>query len=182
MRKKILVPVVAMAMLVSGVAGGSLAYLIDKEEPVTNTFTVGNVDITLAETKTDFKMVPGVEIAKDPVVTVEDGSEDCWLFVKIEESKNLDTFITYETAEGWTALAEEDGVYYRTVLAADTTKEFSVLKDDKVLTNGTVTKADMDAIEADPEKKPTLTFTAYAIQQAGFDNAAAAWAEINPQP
>lgn len=71
-------------------AGATLAWLTDKTETITNTFTVGNVDISLEETTSDYKMVPGNTIAKDPKITVEAGSEACWLFVKIDESTTLD--------------------------------------------------------------------------------------------
>ena len=83
------------------------------DREVKNTFTVGDINIGLTETTTDYKMVPGNTIAKDPTVTVKAESEACWLFVKVTESENLDTFITYAIAEGWTKL--QDGVYYREV-------------------------------------------------------------------
>ena len=70
MKKKILVACLCVALAVLTIAGTTLAYLTATTESVTNTFTVGNIDITLAETKTDFKMVPGSTIAKDPMVTV----------------------------------------------------------------------------------------------------------------
>ena len=36
----------------------------------------------------------------------------------------------------------------------------------------------MEAIKNATVAKPTLTFTAYAVQKDGFDTAALAWAEI----
>ena len=60
MKKKIFVPVVAAALALCCAIGGTLAWLTDKTDPVVNTFTVGNVDITLAETTgQEYKMVPG---------------------------------------------------------------------------------------------------------------------------
>ncbi len=47
----------------------------------------------------------------------------------------------------------------------------------KVLVNDTVTKEMMDALTE--VTLPTLTFTAYAIQQANIDTAAAAWTALN---
>ena len=93
--RRILMTVCLLALVMVVSVGATIAWLTDTTDPVTNTFTVGNIDITLAETKTDFKMVPGNTIDKDPKVTVVGGSEDCWLFVKVEESDNLDDFITY---------------------------------------------------------------------------------------
>ena len=48
MNKKVLSTVLAGALAVTAVVGGSLAYFTDTDEK-TNTFTVGNVDITLTE-------------------------------------------------------------------------------------------------------------------------------------
>ncbi|MEI3142371.1 MAG: TasA family protein [Oscillospiraceae bacterium] len=104
MKKKTLALVLALTLLVAGVVGGTLAWLTDQTAEVKNTFTVGDINIGLTETTTDYKMVPGNTIAKDPTVTVKANSEACWLFVKVTESENLDTFITYAIAEGWTAL------------------------------------------------------------------------------
>jgi len=183
--KKTLIAVVLTLVVCLCAFGTTLAFLMDKTDPVVNTFTVGNVDITLTETDAtagtgnlikSFKMVPGSDIAKDPKVTVVGGSEACYLFVKIDESANLDDFITYAVATGWTEL--EAGVYYRNVAAAAENQEFSVLAGDKVTVKDTVTKDQMDAIT--DVTKPTLTFTAYAVQSAHVDRATDAWEIANP--
>lgn len=180
MKKKITL-LLSLALAVAIGIGGTLAWLTAKTESKVNTFTVGNINITLTEeaggnTK-EFKMVPGQTITKDPKVTVKEGSEACWLFVKIEESANLDDFISYAVADGWTALTGVDGVYYREVAATADDMPFSVLANDQVTVMDTVTKAMMDEVTA--QTAPTLTFTAYAIQQAGFNDAAAAWTEAS---
>ena len=85
MRTRNTVTAILMFVLVlSFTIGGTLAWLTDTTEPVTNTFTYGDINITLAETTEVYKMVPGNSISKDPSVTVESGSEACWLFVKVE--------------------------------------------------------------------------------------------------
>lgn len=173
-RKRIVIAAVCAALVAMLAATGAIAWLTDQTQEVKNTFTVGNIDIELAETADDFKMVPGNDIAKDPVVTVKAGSEDCWLFVKIDESVNLAGFIAYEVADGWTALEGEDGVYYREVAAAEEDAAFSVLAGDTVHVLDTVTKEQMDALTQ--ETYPTLAFTAYAVQKANLADAAAAWA------
>lgn len=182
MKKKSLALVLALAMIVVCVVGGTLAWLIAETDSVTNTFTVGDINITLAETKTDFKMIPGYTIAKDPTVTVVKDSEKCYLFVKVVESTNLKQFISYTVDNGWTALTGVDGVYYRVVENSTADQEFGVLKDNQVTVKDTVTKADMNALTADTQ--PTLTFTAYACQynssNGAYFTAAEAWAEVNP--
>lgn len=178
MKKKTLALLLALVLVFGAAVGGTIAYLTDTTAPITNTFTVGNINIDLAETATNFKMVPGCDIAKDPKVTVVANSEACWLFVKIEKSDNLDSFISYNVASGWT---QGDGtkipsnVWYRSVDALTTDQTFSVLAGDKVAVKDSVTKAMMDALT--DNTRPTLTFTACAVQSAGLDTAAAAYAQ-----
>lgn len=177
--KKKLTTVLAIVLVVALSVAGTYAYLTDKTGPVVNTFTVGNVNIDLTEKTTDYKMVPGTTINKDPKVTVKANSEDCWLFVKVEKSANFDDFLTCNMAEGWTALEGVDGVFYRPVEAGAADQDFAVLANDTVTVKPDVTKAMMDAIEKGTAAKPTLTFTAYAIQADGFGDAAKAWAEVS---
>lgn len=166
--------VLALTLLVAGVVGGTLAWLTDQTAEVKNTFTVGDINIGLTETTTDYKMVPGNTIAKDPTVTVKANSEACWLFVKVTESANLDDFITYAIATGWTEL--EAGVYYREVPASAADQTFSVLAGDAVTVKSDVTRAMLETAKTDA---PTLTFKAYAIQKDHFATADAAWAEVS---
>lgn len=174
MKKKTLALVLALTLLVAGVVGGTLAWLTDQTDEVKNTFTVGDINIGLAETTTDYKMVPGNTIAKDPTVTVKANSEACWLFVQVTESANLDDFITYAIATGWTEL--EAGVYYREVPASAADQTFSVLAGDGVTVKSDVTRTMLETAKTDA---PTLTFKAYAIQKDHFATADAAWAEVS---
>lgn len=176
MKKKTLALVLALTLLVAGVVGGTLAWLTDRTAEVKNTFTVGDINIGLTETTADYKMVPGNTIAKDPTVTVKANSEACWLFVKVTESTNLKDFITYAIAEGWTALPDVNGVYYREVPASAADQTFSVLAGDAVTVKSDVTKTMLETAKTDA---PTLTFKAYAIQKEHFATADAAWAEVS---
>ena len=118
-------------------------------------------------------MVPGNSISKDPSVTVESGSEACWLFVKVEESANFKDFMTYTIANGWTALENADGVYYREVDAVTEDTKFDVLANNQVQVSDTVTKEALTALTE--ATYPTLTFTAYAVQRDNIETAAEAW-------
>ena len=156
---------VLVTMLVA--VGGTIAWLTDTTSAITNTFTGSDVSITLTETKKDFKMVPGATIEKDPKVTVEAGSEDCWLFVKVEKSSVLDKYITYTIATGWnelTGVSGVTGVYYREAKAGD---NFPVLANNTVTVKTDVKVTDMEALKANDATQPTLTFTAYAVQKDG---------------
>lgn len=176
MKKRTLIILVALVAVFGMAVGGTIAWLTDQTEPITNTFTVGNINIELKETATEFKMVPGVTIAKDPKITVRSGSEACYLFVKVEKSENLDDFISYTMATGWIELEGANGVYYMVVDATNSDTTFSVLEGNQVTCKDSVTKKMMDALTEDT--RPTLTFTAYAVQQSGSASAAAAWEKV----
>ncbi len=152
----------SLVLLLGVGAGGTLAWLVDDTDSVVNTFSPSNIDIDLAETKEEFKMIPGYTIDKDPKVTVSTTSEDCYLFVKLEKSANFDDFMTYTSADGWTKLDGENDVYYRVVLNKDPIRTFSVLAGNEVSVKDTVTKEMMDDLTE--STYPTLTVTAYASQ------------------
>lgn len=176
---KIAALIAAIVLVIGCTAGGTVAWLVSKPTAITNVFTVGDINATLTETKTEFKIVPGVVIAKNPVATVKANSEDCYLFVQLTEA-NWPTFteadstarkVKYEIAEGWTEL--EKGVYYRVVTKKDTDQPFDVLKDNIVTVSSTLTKENADAIrKADA---PKLTVAVYAVQKEGMGSAADAW-------
>ena len=182
MKKKITLAVICAVLSCVCLIGTTFAWLTDKTATVTNTFTVGNIKISLDETKgtevvggRQFKMIPGATIAKDPKVTVVGGSEACWLFVKIEETSNTFTsggatvkYVNYEIADGWTALDGFSGVYYRQVNANSSTGTvdavtYSVLANDQIIINSAATAADLAGAT-----NTKLAFTAYAAQQAGL--------------
>ncbi len=194
---KVAILILALSLAIVGVIGTTLAWLMDETAPVKNVFTVGKVDIELAEDDDDgdgrhnenwYVMTPGSDIEKKPIVTVKANSENCWLFIKIDESANLDDFITYnvilddaqttDVVEGWTALGGFDGVYYRAVEKSSADQEFEVLLNNKVTVLDTVTAESFNSLD-DESQYPSLTFTAYAVQRGDNDairEAADAWA------
>ncbi|MBQ5326849.1 MAG: hypothetical protein J6K80_06565, partial [Oscillospiraceae bacterium] len=118
MKKKIAL-LMAMVMLFGMTVAGTLAWLQAETDPVVNTFTVGNINITLDEADVDdtdedgdvterdkaneYKMIPGQTYTKDPIVTVKADSEDCYLFVKVIELNNTLPGTTDKVIE-WTML------------------------------------------------------------------------------
>lgn len=101
--RKFLMLLASALLLVSVTVGATVAYLT-AEDTVVNTFTVGDVAITLDEAKvgTDgkaltgdaaqrvkansYKLLPGMTYDKDPTVTVKANSEDTYVRIKVTVS------------------------------------------------------------------------------------------------
>ena len=184
---KAFVVMLALVLALGCAVGGTIAWLTKTTDPVVNTFTYGNIDITLTETVPEnrqAKIIPGKDIPKDPKVTVKANSETCYLFVKVvEDGTFVANKVTYTIrADGWTKGDGTDipaDVYYREVPAATTDTAFYMLTGNTANPNGVVTVSpDLNKDEIATATNPTLTFTAYAIQKEGFADAKAAWAKI----
>lgn len=171
---KPLLVAMAVVLLIGCVAGGTLAWLTSTTPEVTNTFTSSDITITLAEsTGTQYKMIPGWTITKDPKVTVTAGSEECYVFIKVSKSDNFDSFMSYSIIttgdDAWTKLTGVtgvDNVYYRIVnaSAAASNVVLPILADNKIQVSGNVTKEMMNDLNKTGASLPTLTFQAAAIQ------------------
>lgn len=122
-------------LLVGASVLGTMAYLTAKTEKVVNTFTVGNVGITLDEGVIDsttgkftdngksrtasgqeYHLLPGSDYDKDPTVTVTTGSESCYLFVKVENGiKEIEdtahTVASQMEAKNWKLVRGTTDVY-----------------------------------------------------------------------
>ena len=103
MKKKTIALLLALVLALGAVIGGTIAYFTD-EEMVKNTFTVGDISITLDEADvstadtTDrteegnaYHLQPGLEYTKDPTVTVVKDSENCYvrMLVTVEDLDDL---------------------------------------------------------------------------------------------
>lgn len=117
--KKTVLAVACAAALVAGSIAGTMAYLTSKDE-VKNTFTVGQVEISLDEAKVDekgrpvdkdgevvedlaaaervtgnsYKLIPGHKYTKDPTLTVLRGSEES--YVRLMVTATFDGKLTEE--------------------------------------------------------------------------------------
>ena len=195
MKKKISIALAAFAfalLLVVGSVAGTIAYLTSTPGAVTNTFTVGNVTITLDEAKADkygvadtsvarvtgneYKLIPSHTYDKDPTVHVAAESEACWVFVKVEngistieaaETNATKKIATQIANKGWTPLDTVDNVFYRAVTAGEATTGIDLVVFEDFTISGT---ADVAAY-----KDAKIIVTAYAIQADGLTDAATAW-------
>ena len=108
--KKAMLMTLCAIILVVATVFGTMAYLTSTDK-VDNTFTVGNVKITLDEAKVDtdgspvtgaarvkensYKLMPGHTYTKDPTIHVDAASEDCFIRAKV----------TLTNAKEWIAIA-----------------------------------------------------------------------------
>ncbi len=175
---KVLLLIACAVLLVAGSVFGTLAYLTSKDA-VTNTFTVGKVVITLDEAKVDeygvadnsadrvkqnaYKLIPGKTYTKDPVIHVDAESENCYVFVKIEN--NIAAIATIGDMPGWTCIDSVNYIYTfeRVVAGGENIPTFATFTVRGELENTT---------EYDSK---TITVTAYAVQADGFATAEDAW-------
>lgn len=194
--RKIMLALFSAMLLVCVTVGATVAYLTDTKT-VTNTFTVGNVAITLDEAKVNdagqpvdntgavvavanaprvdkntYKLMPGHTYTKDPTIHVASTSEDCWLFVKVENGISAietseasgSTIASQMTANGWTLVDGTSNVYGR---ASASSKGDNVVVFSGFTVDGNANVANYTSAK--------VVVTAYAIQADGFDSAAAAW-------
>lgn len=194
MNKKIVSLVLVCVVVFGIVVGGTLAYLQDKTDVVTNTFTVGNVNIDLDEAKVDlygeadtsaprvkdneYKLIPGHTYTKDPTISVAKGSEECYVFVKVENGLATieaagETTIAKQMESNWTPLDGVDNVfYYKTTVNA-----LEAPNNIPLVVFSSFTLADTANVASYTEA--TIQITGYAVQADGFDNAADAWTGAN---
>ena len=88
-KRKTLALALTLCMVAILAIGGSLAYFTDTTDAKVNAFTVGNVNIDLTEPSWDgdATLMPGVTYAKDPTITVDEKSQDCYVFLKMDMNK-----------------------------------------------------------------------------------------------
>ena len=193
---KAMLLVLCAALLVAGSVLGTLAYLKSQTETITNVMTVGNVSITLSESKVDefgkvavgaapivatstgvtggantYKLIPGLTYIKDPKITVAANSEASYLFVKVVNGiagiESGTTIAAQMAANDWNVLSGTSDVYFMKVDATTEAKDYPVFN--------TFTIADNANTLAAWENFSDVTITAYAVQADGFADAQAAW-------
>ena len=226
MKRKMIATIAVVLLLAITAVGVSLAYFTDESETAENTFTVGKVKISLDEAlvnengepvdadgevvedpqdaervlENSYDLSPGLTYTKDPTVTVEGGSNPCYVrvFVTLTEAdKFLEIYrahnLTLEDALGFfggydEAVWEPVSMSSSDIEDGEMTVEFRYVKD-----GGIVPKSDEDTVlepvitsvtlptwvtNEDAAKFPDgfkVNVVANAIQAAGFDDADAAW-------
>ena len=186
--------VVLVAVLVAALVGitGTIAWLTDTGE-VTNTFTVGNITMTMDESDVDnssadkdrdtantYHLLPGQQYVKDPQIHIGANSEACYVFIKVEnglanieaasEQDGYKTIAEQIEENDWTALEGVSGVYYKTQAATTEIVDLDIFEQLKIGNVDSDTLADY--------AQSNIVVTAYAIQQAGFTDATSAYTAV----
>lgn len=207
--KKALLLTLCAVLLVAASVLGTMAYLTSTDE-VQNTFTVGQVSIKLDEAKANtdgtlvegadrvkansYKLLPGHTYAKDPMVTVLNGSESSYIKMTVTFSKaneldaifdpdgaTLTTIFNGYDSNNWTYKGNTKNAadntrtyefwYKEAVAAPDGNVALDALFD-SITVPGSITNEQLKTIEG-----MTITVNAYAIQADGFTDAADAWSK-----
>ena len=171
-RWKPLVLVLTLVLVVGCVAGGSLAWLTDRAGPISNTFTIGNIQFGANDTPStvsteNITYVPGQMIERDVTFTVAQGSEPSYLFIRIQEVNNTaeglnGKVVQYDVNNGLTAVPGHDGYYYMAVGTPAEDKSISVFANNQFTVNPDLTKAIIDGTGF---QSPTISATAAAVQK-----------------
>ena len=185
---KALLLVLCAIVLVVATVFTTIAYMTSKTATITNTFSVGNVKITMDEAPVDvygnivegnrvtentYKLVPNAEYAKDPTIHVIAGSEEAYVFVSVVngisaiEADGDTTIETQMLINGWTKHSNVANLWYKAT-AVDAREE---AKDVVVFESFTLAA---DAA-VDSYKDASITLVGYAIQKEGFVTAEDAW-------
>lgn len=181
----------------------TLSWLSSTSAPVVNTFAGGAISIKLDEalvgtdgkaiegegaqrvTGNVYKYVAGVVLDKDPTPTVLKGSEECYVFLCVENGLS-DKFTMNYNAVSWLKVAQANGkaVYaYSTKVNASESDEDAVLQ--PIFTTVTVSD-DLTTEDISALGERALSVTAYAVQtnsltaQAAVDLAVAQFLPGSP--
>lgn len=204
MKKKTLTIAIALVLVVALAVGATWAYLTATSGPVVNTFTVGKIldnkdnftlnehplknanttdgvyqldmNATPVQAVTYSAVMPGVDLPKDPTVTIKAGAlkGDAYLFVVVDNQ--LASELTFDVNSAWTKIGEDSTKALYTIAAGKLTAgnttdlAWHILDNDTVKVADKITSADLGM----------LTFNAYLVQAGGFETAAAAWNAAAP--
>ena len=187
MKKIKLKTLLGTGFLIGSCAITSTLALVQETEQAVNTFSIGNITMSLDETDKGigengkYPLTPGVSTAKNPTVTIKQGSEPCYVFVYVDNTLNtqIDGFkdpITGENLPTTLDIDESDwmpvtkngekvpNMYRYKEIVNATTEQKDLVVFNKVTVNENVTEAQLQKLV-----KGTITVKAYAHQEEGID-------------
>ena len=199
-KKKSLLIVACILLLAAAAVFCTVAYLTAKTDTVKNTFTVGDVNLTLDEAKVDadgqaitgdkaervlgnsYKLIPGKTYDKDPTVHVAKGSEKCYvrMVVRIANVDKLKAAIPYSTANDDYYIG---GYEYTDNGRVWVNNQDSCFKFTKLLGGMDANKwINCGATDVKPKKDSATTHEFYEFRYYTTVDASAATADIDLEP
>lgn len=164
----------------------TLSWLFSTSSPVVNTFAGGAISITLDEalvgpdgkavvgenaqrvTANSYKYMAGAVLDKDPTPTVLKGSEECYVFLLVENGLNEKFTMNYDTTS-WLKTAESGNksvyIYKNKVNAVDSDQD---IKLNPIFTTVTVSP-ELTATDIQGLGERKLSVTAFAVQTTNID-------------
>lgn len=199
--KKIMLTAILLAVIAMVSVPSTMSWLSYKSSPVVNTFAGGSISIKVDESKVDadghiitgegaervngnsYKYVAGAVYDKDPTATVLKGSEECYVFLCVENQLSDKFTANYDT-KSWLKVGEsgDKAVYaYKATVDAENSDGDIVLEPifRTITVSENLTSEDVKELG---EKK--LTVTAFAVQTDSLSSNAAvdlAVAEFLPE-
>lgn len=178
MKKLKLLVLLAVVLVIGTFTLDNTLALANEKETATNTFSVGKISMKLEETikgvgeNGAYLLAPGVATQKNPTITIEKGSEPCYVFAYIDHTFQAedwgDTIKVDMNQEDWLPVEVAGEVVpnmYRYKEVVDLSKSSGVLT---VFENVSI-KKEVNKDKLTELSKGTLTVKAYAHQQENVD-------------
>ena len=179
-QKLMITSLLALVVVLLGIAP-TLSWLFSTSQPVINTFSGGTIAIKLDEALVDadgkaiegegaqrvtanrYKYVAGAVLDKDPTATVLKGSEECYVFLCVENGLTEKFTMNYDT-QSWRRVAEEEGksVFIYNIKVDASESETDVVLP-PVFTTVTVSE-ELTSEDIETLGERTICVTAYAVQ------------------
>lgn len=181
MKKKVSL-IIASLLILTAVISGTFAWLTFTTPQKTNTFTVGTISIELDEPHyvgdINAKIIPGSVISKDPTVTVLANSEDCYVFVMVENQLVIDGEVVgvLNFSSDWTAvdfITDADTKITKTIYKYKDVVSFNTADQvlPSVFTQVTIDGAKVVSSNIKDLANQKIILKAFAYQAAGQDYA-----------
>lgn len=203
-RTKVFLTLLCVLLLVCGTFLATYSYLTQTTS-VTNTFTIGKVEITLDESKVDsmgiplggrtvdgneYHLIPNHTYTKDPVLHFKANSEESYIFVTVDngitaiesDAEGYDNIVTQMNANGWTELKDGDATITKNglpvyVYAKDGENKVAKANEDQdfPIFEKIMIDGDLNSENLEDYAGAQVTVQGYCIQSDGFNNALEAW-------
>lgn len=194
-KRKTIYTILAVVLVCCIAVAGTLAFLTAETKEVKNTFTstptLGKIDLkeheatandkgvytlgTAEVTSNSYKVLPGVDLPKDPFITISEKSDVAsYLYVEVVDNLGANSGLSYALTSDWTKLDVKGAnggdvyVYQNGLLITEVNAPatVSILKDD-VVTVGQDVNVGEDGVD--------ITFYGYMAQASAGADAAAAY-------